>query len=187
MEYFSSKSGDFSDSPEQDVCVPARLTELASPANLLSVQSEVLCDPQYGVRFALALSLTELLRDSARTYAESQSALRPGVGPAEPLVVVYLLSRERPLVFAVHVPTEALFQRHLLEGDIEPSQSDVQADAGLDLLLDPHWEHIGLVLSEHARLVRVPLVAKVGYQNDAAYEECYKHPQRRPQALQRER
>ena len=151
----------YNNSPEELVGVPAGLTELTAPANLLSIQREVLCNPQHWVRPSFELSLAELLRDQTGSSAETQPPLRPGIRPVEPLVVVYFLAGERPLVRAFKVSTETLFEGHLLERNVEPAETDVEPDTSLYLLLYPHGKDVGLVLSENAGLVRVPLVAEV--------------------------
>ena len=147
--------------------IPTSLTELPKPTDLLTVKSEVLCDPEDGVGISGELGLTEFLVETAGKSTESKTALKPGISPTESLVVVYILTRERTIfIILVNLTLRALTGTlgigTLDKGDVNSSQSNVQADFSLDL--DHSMNRgVGFVLGAHTLVVGVPGVGKVGH------------------------
>ncbi len=78
--------------------VPPGQSELSPPANLLSIQSEVLCYPLYRQGGSAKLARTELATETLRKETESNSSLCPRVSPGVALVVVYFFIWEGALV-----------------------------------------------------------------------------------------
>ena len=162
------------DLPESNMGEPPSLTELPSPANLLAVKSEVLCNPENWVRLALSLCLAELAGHPAGPAPKPESTLRPRIGPVELFVVVDTFAPERTRVVLVSTLTETLLQRHLLERYIETAQPDVETDLGLNLLRLADREDVGFVLGQDTRAVRIPFVAEVCEQYHQSHVQRYK-------------
>ena len=148
--------------------VPTSLSELPKPTDLFTVKSEVFGDPENGVGISSVLGRTEFTAQTAGKSTESKTALKPGIGPTESLVVVYGLAREWTIFpiligFLVSALTATLSEGTLHKSNVDSSQSNVQTDLGLDLDLCVDGG-VGFVLSAHACRVGVPSVGKVGHQ-----------------------
>ena len=146
--------------------IPTTLSVLPEPTELFTVESEVLGDPEDWVGISGELGCTEFTVETACKPTKSKTSLEPGISPTECFVVVDFLARERT-VFVVVVNlllivfTSTLGIGALEEGDVDSSQSNVQANFSLDLDLGVDWG-VGLVLGAHAGVVRLPGVGKVG-------------------------
>ena len=166
--------------------IPTSLPELSSPTNLLSVKSEVLCNPQDWVGHTTELASAELLRNTAGKWSESETSLEPRVCPAESLVVVDDLARERTVVvvFLSIAFTNARVEGFLVQGDVESSQANVDSDLCLDLLLNVRRVDVAFVLGPHTHIICVPFVAKVANQYHRSYKQCDEDSECCPEALQ---
>ena len=147
--------------------IPTSLTEFPKPTDLLTVKSEVLCDPEDGVGISGELGLTEFLVETAGKSTESKTTLEPGISPTESLIVVYILTREWTIFIilvnlTLRASTSTLGIGTLDKGDVNSSQSNVQADFSLDLDLGMN-RGVGFVLGAHTLVVGVPGVGKVGH------------------------
>lgn len=72
--------------------IPASLTELPCPTNLLPIKSEVFSNPQDRIRHTSELSSTEFLIDPTGVATKTDTTLEPRISPPEPLIVVNSLS-----------------------------------------------------------------------------------------------
>ena len=141
--------------PQENVSVPPSLPELPPPPDLLPVQGEVLGNPLNGVGVSSVLRGSELAVESTGIGTVSQPSRSPRVGPPELLVVVDAFAELLRVVRSQSAETVRVF-RGPEQGDVEPPQTDVQANVGFDLV-----RCVRSVLSPRVEGVRIPAVSEV--------------------------
>ena len=148
--------------------IPTTLSIFPKPTELFTIESEVLGNPEDWVRVSSELGVTEFAVETTGEATKSETSLEPGISPTECLIVVDVFAGERTVFvvlinFTLGAFTSTLSVGALEKGDVDSSQSNVQADFSLDLDLGMD-RGVGFVLGAHARVVRLPGVGEVGHQ-----------------------
>ena len=89
--------------------IPPSCSELPAPANQLSIQSEVLCDPEDWVGCTAELERTEFAIVSSCIATKSKSSLTPRICPQDLFVVVNFFIWEGLLIYIIVFETTCGF------------------------------------------------------------------------------